>query len=403
MKIAVTQPDDHHFSIMQRIMDGRLTISSPEEFEDILRIYKDDPFLHRKYADLLHELKRFDEAAEFYATASRLFIEKTMNLQAIVAKILHWSIQKPSHYQGRAFYALLHEEGGRQTPLQRFLARMSYAELVAMMRRLVRVRWDAGTLVTRLDEPAEQLYFIVSGTLCEIPSPECAAEAERAGFDIEPVLLGPNDLFGDVFPLNLPTLTSTEIRTVTQVELVKITKTVLRNVCEKHPHIGTLLQEISKSDNRDSCDRSWQTVRRAMRYGLPTRVEIHCPATQQGHKSLDYPGIATDLSMSGMCVEITGIPPADQQKNLKGRLAQFKLDLLNDVVLLNLSGKIVWQRRSERQSGDGVLIGIRFDTLSKMDQAMLAEYCSGGVGEQNLLWSLWDTLVKKDHSLQRDQ
>jgi len=385
MKIAVTPPDDHNFSIMQRIMEGRLSIASSEEFLDILRIYKDDPFLHRKYADMLNDLKRFDEAAESYETAARLFIEKKMNLQAVVSKILQWRIQKPSHHQGRAFYALLHEEGGRQTPMQRFLARLSYAELVAVMRRLVRVRLDPGISVTRVDEPADQLYFVVSGTLCEIPSSECTAEAKRTGFEIEPVLMGPNDLFGDVFPLDLPALTSTEIRTVTHVELVKITKTVLRGVCDKHPHIGTLLQEISKSDNSDACDRSWQTVRRAMRYGLHTRAEIDCQAVKESQKSLRCTGIATDLSMGGMCMEITGLSAVDQKKNLKGRFAQFKLDLLNDVVLLNVSGKVVWQRRLNGPNEDGMLIGVRFDTLSKADQAMLSEYCSGSVGEQNLL------------------
>jgi hypothetical protein len=397
LKTAVTPSDDHHFSVMQRIMDGRLSIDSPEEFLDIIKIYKEDPFLHRKYADLLNDLKRFDGAAESYATAAKLFIENKMNLQAVVAKILQWSIQKPSHLQGRSFYAHLREEGGRQNPLQRFWARMNYAELVAFMRRLVRIRLDAGVSVTRVDEPAEHLYFIVSGTVCEMPSVECAREAESAGFEIEPVLLGPNDLFGDVFPLDLPTLTSSELRTVTQVELVKINKSVLRSVCDRHPHIGILLQEIGKPEHRENCDRSWQWVRRAMRYGLPTRVEIDCPATKNSQKDLHYTGIATDLSMGGMCLEIADIAPADLKKSLKGRIARFQLDLLNDVVLLNVSGKIVWQRRF-RPKDDVLLIGIRFDTLSKMDRALLAEYCSGSVGEQNLLWSLWETLVRTDNS-----
>lgn len=398
MKIAINPHDDHCFSIMQRILDGKLALSSPEEFLEILDIYNDDPFLHRKYADLLQDLKRYDEAAEAYATAARLFIENKMNLQAIVAKILQWSIQKAGHQQGRAFHALLHAEGSRQSPLQRFWARMSYAELVAFMRRLVRVRLNPGVRLARLEEPAEALFFIVSGTLCEMPSPDCTSEADRAGIEVEPVLLGPNDIVGDVFPLNGPTVSGAEIRTVTEVELVKIAKSVLCGVCDKFPRIGTLLKEIHKPENRQNCDRTWQTVRRSMRYGLPTKVEILCPPNRAGTNPLRHDGIATDLSLGGMCMEITGMAPCDPKRDLRGRLVHIKMDLLNEVVLLNLSGKVVWQGRQGCQVGENMHIGIRFDTLSKIDQEMLTEYCSGGVGEQNLLWSLWDTMLKSNGS-----
>jgi hypothetical protein len=396
MKIAIQPPEDHHFSIMQRILDGKLTITSPDEFLEILGIYKEDPFLHRKYADLLNDLKRHDEAVEFYATAARLFIAKQMNLQAVVAKILQWSIQKAGHHQGRAFYALLHEEGGRQTPLQRFWARLSYAELVAFMRRLVRVRLKPGMQASCVNQPAEALFFVVSGTLCETPSPECTSESERNDIEIEPVLLGTNDIFGDVFPLHEPTVSDAEIRTISDVELVKITKPVLRDVCDKYPRIGSLLQGLRKPERQGNCDRSWQTVRRAFRYGLPTKVEMLCPSMKPDQKIIQHKGIATDLSLGGMCMELTDMAPAAQKTNLKGRLVQINLDLLNDVVLLNLTGKIVWQRRQNRQKGAAMLIGIRFDTLSKMDQDMLSEYCSGSVGEQNLLWSLWDSMIKSD-------
>ena len=140
MKKVIPNIEEHKFSIMQRILDGTVTITSAEEFKDILGIYPLDPFLHRKYGDLLFDLKRPSEALRSYERAAQLFIERGMSLQAIVAKILQWHIQKPSHEEGRRFYAMLHEEGSRQTPLQRFWARMSYAELVAVMRRLVRVR-----------------------------------------------------------------------------------------------------------------------------------------------------------------------------------------------------------------------------------------------------------------------
>lgn len=398
MKKIIPNIEEHKFSIMQRILDGTVTITSAEEFKDILGIYPLDPFLHRKYGDLLFDLKRPAEAFDSYQKAAQLFIEKGMSLQAIVAKILQWQIKKPSHEEGRRFYAMLHEEGSRQTPLQRFWARMSYAELVAVMRRLVRVRLPAHRKVTRVDEPADQIYFVVSGTLWEMPSPDCASEADRAGVDIEPVLIGPNDIFGDIFPLDQPTVADCEIQSVTEVELVRISKETLASICNKFPQVQNLLQEIHKSENRQNCDRSWQTVRRAMRFGLPTRVAIRCAAAGTTQGAWACAGIAVDLSMSGMCVDIGSALAKSPKQNLRGRLVQIKLDLLNDVAVLNLSGKIVWQRQQKSPKGAITLIGIRFETLSAMDREMLTDYCSGSVGEQNLLWSLWDSMVKTENS-----
>lgn len=396
MKTSLTLPTDHQFSIMQRILDGTLAVDSPEEFEDILKIYSDDPFLHRKYADLLFSLQRTQDALSMYDKAASLFIARGMNLQAIVAKILQWSIEKPDHEQGRAFHSKLSRSGDNEIPLQRFWAGMSYAELVAVMRRIVRVKESAGKKITRIDQADDDIYFIVSGFLAEMPSPECETEARMSGIEIEPKLLGPNDIFGSIFPLDQTQNAEMEIRSITEAELVKITKTVLRNACSKYPNIENLLHPLYKSDTRSLCDRAWQTVRRTMRYGLPTKVELHCPPMSAEQLEIDISGIALDISLGGISVDIEEEHKAKRKLDLKGRLAEIKLDLLNKVAVLNLTGKVVWQRRQRLPQTSSDLIGIRFDTMNSMDQQMLMEYCSGSVGEQNLLWSLWDTMIKDE-------
>ncbi len=255
MKISMNLPEDHQYSIMQRILDGTLAIDAIDEFKEILDIYPQDPLLRRKYADLLLKKSHLDEAIQAYDQAAKLFIGKGMNLQAIVAKILQWSIQKPTHNQGRKFHDMIRDEGAQYTPLQRFWAQLTYSELVTIMLRLVRVRLQAGNKVACVDDPADEIYFVVSGTLAETLSPDCQVEASMAGIEIEPVLLGANDIFGDVFPLDQRTCANTDIVAVTDVELVKISKSVLYSVCKKHPHIETLLNDIHKHENRDKCDR----------------------------------------------------------------------------------------------------------------------------------------------------
>ena len=394
MKISMSLPDDHQYSIMQRVIDGTLAIDSIEEFQEILEIYTEDALLHRKYADLLMEKSQLDAAAEAYDKAARLFIEHGMNLQAIVAKILEWSINKPSHEQGLKFQGLLSQTGSQYTPLQRFWANMSYPELVSIMLRLVRIRLPAGDMILHVDDPAEEIFFVVSGTLAETLSPDCQLEASRAGLEVEPKLIGANDIFGDIFPLEGKTLSCTDIVAVTDVELVKIAKPVLFNACQKYPRIEHLLKEIHKPENMQKCDRSWQTVRRAVRFGVPTKVEITGPSSDAGEQAAHYTAIAVDLSLGGMCVDLGPTAFLPQQTILKGQSVQTLVDLLNEVAILDLSGKIVWLREQKTEKGLSLFLGIRFDPLNATDRELLLEYCSGNVGEQNLLWSLWDSLVK---------
>ena len=389
--------EGHHFSVMQRIIDGTLKIDSSQEFEEILAFFPNDPFLYRKYADLLLEKRRHKKAQATFGRASELFVEQGMNLQAIVAKILQWSLGKPTHDQGRRFHALLRDKGARYTPLQRFWAHMRYAELVAVMLRLVRVRAAGGEKLTDIGRPAQEVFFVVSGALSETPSPDCEDEAADSGYDTEPSLLGANDIFGDIFPLDQPTLSQSEIRTLTDVELVKISKQVLAQICATHPNIKKLLHELYRSGNRHNCDRTWQTVRRTMRFGIPTRTEITCYSPKTADSPEHLWGVAVDVSLGGMCVEVRSGLHDTRLPDLKGKIAHLHLELQNSSGDLDITGKIVWHRSQKTEKGQFLYIGVRFDSLSRTDRDLLYEYCSGSVGEQNMLWNLWDTMVRTDN------
>lgn len=394
-------PDDQQFSILQRVLDGTLAVDSIEEFKEIMEIYPNDALLHRKYADLLLDKSQLDAAVNSFDVAAQLFIERGMNLQAIVAKILQWSIEKPTHDQGLNFHKLLSGEGSQHTPLQRFWANMSYPELVTIMLRLVRMRLSAGDKISCVDDPADEIFFVVSGTLAETLSDDCQVEASKAGMEIEPQLIGPNDIFGNIFPLDKPTASYTDIVAVTDVELVKIAKPVLSDACKKFPHIKKLLQDIYKPENVDKCDRAWQTVRRSTRFGLPTKVEIICQAEGpriDAQSTQRHTGIAVDLSLGGMCVDLGPVSSLSGQTIVRGQNVRSTLDLLNEVAVLELSGKVVWIREQAIEKEISLLIGIRFDPLNITDRELLIEYCSGNVSEQNLLWSLWDSMVKPDLS-----
>jgi hypothetical protein len=183
---------------------------------------------------------------------------------------------------------------------------------------------------------------------------------------------------------------------VSEVELVKISKKVLFNTCLKFPNIKALLMKIHKPQTDHICDRSWQTVRRAIRYGLPTKVEIKPSRKMDG--SMDstwrYLGIAVDISTGGACVDL-GLSPIDAyHAPHKGQTVDLQIDLSDGATKLKMSGRIAWLRLEDTDKGSAMMVGIQFDSLSPNDRELLVEYCAGGVGEQNLLWSLWDSMVR---------
>jgi len=281
--------------------------------------------------------------------------------------------------------------------LQKFWANMSYPELVSVMLRLVRLRLPPGKKVAVVGDPADYLYFIVSGSLMETLSAECEQEAVEQGIETEPLLLAGNDIFGDIFPLAERTVSRTELRTITEVELVRIKKSVLAETCSKHPNVEMLLKSLLKKDYQGECDRQWQTVRRSRRFGLPTKVEIQLGSPGESDKRSRCTGIALDLSLNGICIDLGADPPQSFSGTLKGRFVQLRLDLMNDVALLDVTGKIVWHQSQQPVKGAAALIGVRFDSMDKADRDLLIEYCSGSDAEQNLLWSLWHTMVKTDN------
>ena len=67
---------------------------------------------------------------------------------------------------------------------------MHYAELIAVMLRLVRIQYKSGQKIIGVGDSATEVFFVVSGALAETPSQDCETEAAVNGFETEPILLG---------------------------------------------------------------------------------------------------------------------------------------------------------------------------------------------------------------------
>ena len=380
-------------SIVKRVIDGSVTIDSVEEFEKIVRIFPDDPGVYRTFADLLAEKRSLDAAANAYRTANRLFLDLGMLLQAMVAKILEWRIVQPSHREGRAFYRAIQAATFAESPVAEFIAGLTYPELVAFMVNLVRVRFPADKIIIGEGDLEQTLFFVVSGWLREIgpDTPEAQVEKEE-GATVE---LHVNDFFGRVYPLDQEQTSGSDIKTASRVELVKISQERLVEISEKYPNIERNLERLYTPPHGQEDNESMERiVRKTTRHQIPTRVRVNIYGEENESNTLAVEGFTEDISMGGACLLLGDRYRTGPSERLTGKKVGVEIDLPQAELRVQVPGSIVWSKDVVTEDEKMTAVGIAFSELSDEDESALEGYCYGGDGEQNLIWSLWESYVK---------
>lgn len=380
-------------SIVKHIIDGSVRIDSIEDFENILKLFPNDPALYRASADLLARQKSFDGAANAYGIAAKLFIDSGMTLQAIVSKILEWRIVEPSHREAKAFYSALREGRSQGTPLQKFLTMMTYPEMVAIMVRFVRVRLHASRMVKKFGDVENNIYFVVSGALKETTY-HPLEEGERVHKKSTTELVE-NDFFGDIYPFEEEKVSQSDVETITHVELVKISRSRFMTICKKYPNVELLVNALYKARSEPGDEISSQTVRRTTRQEVPIKVNMNIFREEAGKAPLVLDGFTEDISLGGACIVLGAKYRTGPPTGIIGRNVKIQMGLPAAGVRLNILGTIVWSKEFSHEGKTTIVVGIQFKDMTGPDRELLEEYCYGSDGEQNLIWSLWESLVKR--------
>ena len=373
-------------SVIEQILDDQIDINSAEEFENLLEVFPDNAGLYRKFADLLAGRKRLDAALLAYHKAATLYLDAGLVLQSIVAKILEWSIVKPSHREGLDFHAMVRRKGGGDMPSQVLFSQLNYEEMVALMLRLARVRLSPGEAVYDTGQESTDIYFIVSGELTEtLPQIE-GAEPSTA------IALAENDIFGDIFPLEEESLCLARVAATSAVELVKISKPVLKATCYRFPRIRELLERLSRIRTPQG-DRAWQTVRRSCRYCLPADIKIEFLSDDTGEKRFVH-GTTRDLSTGGICVVLKNDTSRSDIDALLKQKPTLTILEGNRTVIDGLIGNVAWRKTVGRGTRPTHIVGITFDPMADETAIALNAFCTISNDEQDMIWNLWNHLVR---------
>jgi hypothetical protein len=387
--------------ILTRIIDGSITIDSVAELENLLKAFPRNPWLHKIFADLLKRDKSFYAAADEYGTAAELFMEENMTLQAIVSKTLEWQIIHPSNQEGKAFYLSLHQGRSKNTEVQRFFIKMKYSEIIAFMTELTPRHFSAGTMIKRFGDEENTLYFVVSGSL-----EETIYHRLKKGGGVQKKLtknMRENDFFGDIYPLEEEKVSQSTIETVTHVELAKISKSSVMGICRKYPNVKLLVSNLYKTRWDFTKEKPSWTVRRTLRHKLPTKVNLKIFKDESGKIPLHFDGFTENISLDGARVVLGSNYETGHFDTLAGKNVKLQIYLPIEFVNLSIQGTTVWGKEVPLEGKTTAVVGIQFKDMTDADRRLLQGYNFGSESEQNLMWSLWDSLMQKESLMLDDK
>lgn len=370
MASSSAQPNGNQFriekSIPEHIIDGSIVIDSVEAFGSILKQFPDDPALLKAYSDLLLKNNLLDLAAKFYGEAAELFIENGRMLQAIISKKLQWRINPAGKRAVGLFVKSMRNGNFADLPLKRFVDRLSPGEMVALFGRFVRTRLPAGKIVKKRGDSQDSLYFIVSGTLKDsvFPSLEKKEKIHRPSV----LYLSEDQFFGGIYPFDEKKLSESDIETVTRVELAKISKASMRQLCRKYPNIELALIELFKVrvDSGHADDST--LLRKSGRYPIPVAMRLEIYLRPSHERPVIVNGFSSDISIGGICVILDG-----NSKNMASILKAFQknadgsrvwIGLQSETMQVKVLGKIAWNHKLVSDGKMTLALGIQFDEMS---------------------------------------
>ncbi len=373
-------------TIPEHIIDGSIVIDSTEAFASILKQFPNHPALVKKYADLLFRQELLDLAAKSYGEAARLYIVSGELLQALVAKKQQWLIKPPSNKEMHFLFSALEKANFKPTPFKMLFDKLAPPEILAIISGFIRVRLFAGKTVRSAGDPETDLYFVVSGTLKDsiYPSLETKEKIHRK----RTIYLSDDDFFGEIYPFKKDHTCKSDIKTVTQVELVKISRQKLVKLTRDFPRLEPALIDLFKIRSDSAGPSEPKTVRKAERYQLPIKMNLELAPRGSIKKPLVVDGYSSDISIGGICVVLNG--QSEHIGNLLASLpetadnSRVRVSFPGETMELKVLGHIKWRHEIHFNGRKTLALGIRFEEDSPKLRGMLFMFANSLGGKKTV-------------------
>ena len=358
-------------TILEHILDGSIAIDSVETFGSVVKEFPEHPGLLKLFADFLAAKGEGPSAAQHYNTASEIFLGKGQLLHAVVAKMLEWRLERPSRETLLRFLSAVSVHSHDESPVNRFLQSLSPPELMALFSQFSCNRFASGKTIRNIGEPETHLWFVLAG---ELKESNYQLIGQKPRFNKQRPqqkasrLLGPNHVFGDVFPFTEICTSQSIIETVSGTELIAVPRRRLIQVCKKFPKVELGILKLLQIRSETGTDSPSGRVRRGQRYAMQVSMTVEIHPDGLSGPAIVLNGSARDLSISGVSFvpETNGAGPPEKLSCLvkDPERQQVRVAISNEALTMSIAGQIVRTRELVVNGSRTLALGIQFDEVS---------------------------------------
>lgn len=363
---------NRHRSIARHIIDGTITLDSVSEFRGMLQVFPENPALHAAFADLLIQKQSRRAAAIVYGKSAELYLKNHQIVSAILAKIMQWRITQPSHEQAREFYTLIQSTNTVASDVKIFFRSLSYAEFIALTNRVVRLQLPTRTMIKKIGDIEKAIYIVASGAMCDtVFRPLKRGEKTQKKISY---YLSENDVLGDILPFGKEKISQSYTQTISGVELMKISKSRLAEICEKYPGIERAVVRLIENCRNKSETAPARGNRKAGRQPMPIKIILEVYPNGDDDTPLMLQGFSRDISVGGVCVVVDPKYANISRYLMALSNADIQINIPGEVMTLNVSGSVVWSREVSFEDQKTVALGIRFKNMTPKLSGMLVVF-----------------------------
>lgn len=147
-----------------------------------------------------------------------------------------------------------------------------------------------------------------------------------------------------------------------------------------------------KAANSEQTEPKGAEQRRDPRSDLPTMVILKVFSRDDGKKeAITLKGIAKDLSLSGVCIEIDERYVPIDIDQLTEQTVKMEIRFPEGTKTPYILGIVRWIKRKTAKGSSLLLAGIKFTDITEDNFQALKKFLGLGAGDQNLLWDLWES------------
>ena len=353
---------------MRKILQDEINIESSDLLKGLLEKYPNEPSLYKMYANSLFKNGISNAAIKIYNKATKLYLENGRTLSALLTLAVQCQVSSLEESEIKQYFLELKEKDTSRKPLNKFLFNLSYQSFIDLVKNLKIHRFQSGQVIKQVGDPEDKFCFIVSGKIKD--SLFLKIDNAEKVYRKPTVYLSSGDFFGLMYPFDQSTKSKSYIESVTESEILCLSKDHLRKLCANHPKIELNLIKLLGVRSDALNTNVSEELRTESRIRLRSQLGLEILLGAGANSSIHLTGYSKDVSIGGICVIIDelSISSANETQSFNKWLANsnvlvnFKIEDLE----VKIPGKIKWSKPVIDRGLKTLAVGVKFTEVSPM-------------------------------------